>query len=75
MTDGRFPEIGLDFQRQQKATKNIRIPNPRTDVDMVKRDIGPALAGLSDLRRQTGPTGPDVLFKNSPYSPCKLPAK
>lgn len=28
-----------------------------------------------DLRCQTGPTGSDVLFKNSPYSSCKLPAK
>lgn len=73
MADSR--KLDLIFKDSKKATKNIRIPNPRTDVDMVKRDIGPALAGLSDLRRQTGPTGPDVLFKNSPYSPCKLPAK
>lgn len=73
MADSR--KLDLIFKDSKKATKNIRIPNPRTDVDMVKRDIGPALAGLSDLRRQTGPTGPEVLFKNSPYSPCKLPAK
>lgn len=73
MADSR--KLDLIFKDSKKATKNIRIPNPRTDVDMVKRDIGPALAGLSDLRRQTGPTGLDVLFKNSPYSPCKLPAK
>lgn len=73
MADSR--KLDLIFKDSKKATKNIRIPNPRTDVDMVKRGIGPALAGLSDLRRQTGPTGPDVLFKNSPYSPCKLPAK
>ena len=73
MADSR--KLDLIFKDSKKATKNIRIPNPRTDVDKVKRDIGPALAGLSDLRCQTGPTGPDVLFKNSPYSPCKLPAK